>query len=147
MVESSSIVGSHGKVVGIDLVEITTALPKNAIFFQSDMLDEKMPDKITNALGKKADVVISDASPKLTGIAFRDAANWEELAIIAFEISFEILKNGGNFLLKAFTCPEADGLRKQLQNHFKTVKSYVPPASRKGSKEFYIIALGFLGNS
>jgi 23S rRNA (uridine2552-2'-O)-methyltransferase len=82
-------------------------------------------------------------APKLTGVRTTDAARAEVLAEAAAGAALHLLRPGGRLVVKVFTSPEADALTVRLRRDFATVKRTRPDASRAGSAEMYLIALGF----
>ena len=89
---------------------------------------------------ERADLVLSDLSPNLSGIRNVDQARWLELAEAALELSRKWLKPDGVFVVKAFHGEAFDTLRSRLESAFKKVKIIKPPASRGESTETYVVA-------
>ena len=89
---------------------------------------------------ERADLVLSDLSPNLSGIRNVDQARWLELAEAALELSRKWLKPDGVFVVKAFHGEAFDTLRSRLKSAFKKVKIIKPPASRGESTETYVVA-------
>ena len=143
LIELSKIVGNHGLIIGIDIVNVDIHLPENTKFIEGDIFDSASIEKIIDYAGKSIDTIVSDLAPKLTGISFRDTAKWEELVLTALEIADKTLKDGGNIIIKAFSSPEADNIRNSMKNKFERVQVFRPKASRKGSSEFYLIGKNY----
>lgn len=120
------------KVIGIDLEKIEEI--KGAEFRQIDVYSDEV-----FRLGS-FDVVISDLAPKTTGIREIDHQRSLGLCERALEIANRVLREKGNFLCKTFQGGETNILIKDLKKHFKMVKVTKPEASKKRSKEVYIIA-------
>jgi len=137
----SKLVGSEGKVVGVDIQEIKICLP-NFYFLKKDVfqLSEKDFEKMEIA---EFDVIVSDMAPKTTGDKFVDHVRSVELVRRAFDICFQLLKPGGHFVAKVFEGAKLQDLKKQIEKNFKSVKLFKPKASRKESKEIFIIAQNF----
>lgn len=141
----SKAVGPQGLVLAIDLEPLVKGAP-NLRFFRGDIygpeaaawLDEQMQ-------GRKVQAICSDMSPKLTGIFFKDAYLSYELSMKALEIAKQWLKTGGNFVTKIFPGEEFPQYLKNLRNHFQTVKVFEPEATRKTSREVYVLGLGWKG--
>lgn len=93
------------------------------------------------ALGNNTlfDTIISDVSPKTTGIYDLDQYNSIELNLAIVDFSNIFLKHGGNMLLKVFPGNDFPLLKKSLDKHFHKIKMYKPKACRKNSKEIYLI--------
>ncbi|MEM2748883.1 MAG: RlmE family RNA methyltransferase, partial [Archaeoglobaceae archaeon] len=89
------------------------------------------------------DVVMSDASPKITGIWTIDHLRSIDLARASFKIAEAVLRNGGNFLVKVFQGEEIQNFYKDLKDRFAFKKFHSPKASRKSSAEIYFIGKGF----
>ncbi len=90
----------------------------------------------------RADVVLSDVSPNLSGIPNVDQARLLELSLAAIEVCAKILKRDGVFVVKAFYGEAFDELRERLEAVFKKVKVVKPSASRGESAETYVVARG-----
>ena len=129
----------NGRIVGVDLAAISPV--KGADFIQGDIFSGDVEDKIA---GYGAfDVVMSDMAPKTSGIKSLDVGRSIALSERALELALKFLKPGGSFLCKVF---QGDGFNEFLigvRKHFDFCKSVKPDASRKESKEIYIIAMGF----
>jgi len=93
--------------------------------------------------GFKYDVILSDMAPNTSGVAFKDAYLSYELCLMALDVAKKMLKPGGNFVAKIFQGEEVENFKKELQSCFKKVEHYIPPATREGSKELYLVATKF----
>jgi len=135
-------VGAHGKVFALDLEPLAKPPPSHVSFFQGDIRGEQAAAWLKERLaGKKLDAVCSDMSPKLSGISFKDAYESTELAQMALDIARAWLKPGGNFVAKLFPGEEFPAYLKKVRAAFETVKVFEPEASRKTSREVYILGL------
>ena len=92
---------------------------------------------------QKFDTILSDISPNLSGIRFRDTHQSLEIAKNIFSLCPKWLCSGGNLVLKTFPSEETQELRKELKKTFKEFKTFIPEATRKESSEVYFIALGY----
>jgi 23S rRNA (uridine2552-2'-O)-methyltransferase len=137
-------VGPKGRVVGVDLAEVEARIQnENTIAFVGDLSDSTVSQQILERLGGRADVVLSDAAPKLTGIRVADRAR-EEALLEAIEARIpELLRPGGSALAKLLDCPEADQFRVRIKKRFAEGRVLRPEATRKGSTEKYLLLLGF----
>jgi 23S rRNA (uridine2552-2'-O)-methyltransferase len=137
-------VGAKGRVVGIDLAAVEPPLHKeNVIALVGDLADPAISQQILDRLGGSADVVLSDAAPKLTGVRATDRAR-EEALLEALEARIpELLRPGGSALAKLLDCPEADQLRARLTRRFASARVIRPKATRKGSSERYLLLRDF----
>jgi 23S rRNA (uridine2552-2'-O)-methyltransferase len=139
---AKEIVGENGSVLGIDLSPIQPI--KGVTFLQGDIAKESsMQELILLMEEKKADAVISDMSPNISGNYSVDHARSIFLCEQALITASTFLKSGGNFLCKVFDGEELPRVLNELKNKFGIVKKFSPPASRKGSSEIYIIAKSF----
>lgn len=136
---AKEIVGEKGTVIGIDLLPIRSL--EGIIFFQGDMTEDTSLKEIENVLReKKADAVISDMSPDISGNYSVDQARSIYLCEQALKTAEYFLKPGGNFVCKAFSGEDLQAFLNKVKRRFKSVNCYSPPASRKSSSEIYIIA-------
>lgn len=140
--EISKLVGPKGTVIGVDTEVLRIDIPKNAAFIIGNVMSPDSINQICLRLTDEADVVVSDMAPNLSGIGFRDSYNSFELALRAFEICQGILKEGGNFIVKIFPGKELEDFKKLLKKAFAKLDIIRPPATRKTSKELYLVATG-----
>lgn len=134
---------SGGKVIGIDILPVKSL--EGFIFIEGDATQEGTKEKLRKVLrGKKVDVVLSDMSPNLSGNKFLDQARSYWLCVKALEYADEFLRKGGNFVCKGFEGSDLNEFFKEVKIRFKFVKKFSPKASRKRSKEVYIIGIGKL---
>jgi 23S rRNA (uridine2552-2'-O)-methyltransferase len=121
-----------GRVVAVDLLPIA---PISGVTVLQGDFREKMPLE-----GEKADVVLSDVSPNLSGIGNVDQARALELSGAAIDLCRKVLKPDGVFLTKAFQGEAFEELVASLKRSFAKVKVVKPPASRGESSETYVLA-------
>ena len=140
---AAEIVGARGRVVGIDVAETPPLPNENSVAFQGDLAEPAVPQRILDALGGLADVVLSDAAPKLTGVRATDRAREEALLEAIEAIVPRLLRREGSLVAKLFDGPEATALVSRLRKRFASVKVTKSQATRKGSSEKYLIAKGF----
>jgi len=138
-------VGQEGIVVGVDLNNIKPFEEENFYSIRGDFTTEKIQQEIIKTTGGKTDVLLSDASPSLTGIKNIDQLNSYDLIENVIEIANNILKLKGNLVIKAFQGSEYKTILDKLKKKFRILKTTKPPSSRKKSSEIYIIGLGFKG--
>jgi 23S rRNA (uridine2552-2'-O)-methyltransferase len=138
-------VGSNGRVVGIDLAECRAIAP-NVMTIAGDIRDAAMRIEVAARLGGGADLITSDLSPKLSGIADRDQARSAELLTIALEFARDGgLKPQGAMVAKLFMGGEFVELKRAFERIFDKVEIAHTKASRPGSSELYIVARGMRG--
>ena len=136
---AKEIVGEEGTVIGIDLSPIKPIA--GITFLQGDMTEETSTQELINLLyDKKADVVISDMSPDVSGTYSVDHARSIFLNEQALKTAEIILKPGGNFICKVFVGEDLENFINMIKNKFKKIYQFTPKASRKASSETYIIA-------
>jgi len=139
---ASRIVGPEGLVIAVDRREFEQFREENIIPLQLDILEDDIVKEVLKVLdGKKADVLISDASPRFTGIRDVDIIMQYGLTRKAYEIAKDLVRRGGSVMLKAFECEELRELERELREEYEFVKRFIPKAKRKTSSELYLIAI------
>lgn len=143
---ASERVGPTGRVVGVDLAAIDPPLENaNVVAMTGDFSEPATLKAILDALGGPADVLLSDAAPKLTGIRDADRAH-EEALLEAVSAALPILlRPGGDLLCKLLDSPEAEAIARRLSARFAEAKTLRPEATRKGSAERYLLGRGYRG--
>ncbi len=141
------VAGKRGFVLGVDLKPIDPFTQEYIRTIVGDMTDPEMPHIIESFLPRKADVVISDASPNISGIWEVDNARQIDLATQALNIATCTLRPGGNFFVKVFEGKMLDGFIKKVQARFEEVKIIKPKASRAQSSEMYLLAMNLKSSS
>lgn len=134
---------SGGKVVAIDYLDMKPVA--EAIFFKMDFMDNDAPEKLKEAIGGSAHVVLSDMAPPTTGHRETDHLRIMDLAEAAYDFAKEVLLPGGSFVCKVFQGGSSKDLLNKLKKDFAKVKHVKPPASRSDSSEMYVVGLGFRG--
>lgn len=132
-------VGKRGFVLGVDICEIEKLPWKNVKTARLDVTAPNITDEIQKILPRKADVLLSDLSPKVTGIWELDHARQIFLSEKALEIALKILRERGNAVIKVFQGEMMKEFIDKVETSFKKVRLFKPPASRKGSAEIYVI--------
>ena len=130
-------------VVGIDLLE--TEPIDGVTIFQMDFMDDAAPKKLEAALDGPPDLVLSDMAANTVGHKQTDHLRTMALVEAGAWFAIETLEEGGAYVAKVLAGGTDAELLKLLKQHFRTVKHAKPPASRKGSSEWYVIAQGFKG--
>jgi len=110
-------------------------------------MDDKAPALLAEALGDAPDLVISDMAANTVGHAATDHLRTMGLVEAAAMFAVENLRKGGTFVAKVFAGGTDADLLAILKRHFTTIKHAKPPASRKGSVEWYVVAQGFKGRA
>ena len=132
-------------VVGIDLLPVDPIL--GVTLLQMDFLADDAPAVLRDALGGPADLVLSDMAANTVGHPQTDHLRTMGLVEAATEFGAEILRPGGAFVAKVLAGGADNALVAELKRLFTTVKHAKPPASRKDSSEWYVVAQGFKGTS
>ena len=135
------IVGKRGFVLGVDLKNIDPFPQDYVRTIIGDMTKPETLQQIQAFLPRKADVVISDASPNISGIWEVDHARQLDLAHQALKIALNLLRPSGNFFVKVFEGGLLRDFMKTIQKHFQSVKLIKPKASRAKSSEMFLLAL------
>ena len=130
-------------IVGIDLLE--TDPIEGVTIFQMDFMDDKAPAALEAALDGPPDLVLSDMAANTVGHKQTDHLRTMGLVEAGAWFATETLEKGGTYVAKVLAGGTDTELLTLLKKHFKTVKHAKPPASRKGSSEWYVIAQGFKG--
>jgi len=139
-------VGPKGHVVGVDRAAIDPPLDlANVATIEGDLADPSVSEQLKELLGGLADVLLSDAAPKLTGIRDRDRALEEEVLLGVEALLEPLLRPKGDLLLKLLEGPEAQESVRRIRQRFVSAKSVKVSATRKGSSERYLLARGFQG--
>jgi 23S rRNA (uridine2552-2'-O)-methyltransferase len=135
----------HAAVVGIDL--LPTDPLDGVIILEMDFMDEAAPETLREALDGEADLVLSDMAANTVGHPQTDHLRTMGLVEAGLDFATEILRPGGTYVAKVLAGGADHGLVAELKRHFATVKHAKPPASRKGSSEWYVVAQGFKGRA
>jgi len=133
--------GAH--VVAMDILAMDPIA--GAEVLQLDMLDPKTPDRLKEALGGQADVVLTDMAAPTTGHRATDHIRTVALLEAALDLADEVLAPGGAFIGKVFQGGATGDLLARIKKSYRDVKHVKPPASRAESVELYLVATGFRG--
>ena len=135
----------QAKVVGIDLLPVDPI--EGVTLLQMDFMGDAAEAALAEALGDAPDLVLSDMAANTVGHAQTDHLRTMALVEAAVWFAVEHLKPGGAFVAKVFAGGTDKELLVLLKRNFTVVKHAKPPASRKGSSEWYVIAQGFKGRA
>ena len=136
-------VAPKAAIVGIDL--LPTDPIDGVTILQMDFMDDNAPALLADSMGGLADLVLSDMAANTVGHTQTDHLRTMGLVEAAVEFVGELLKPGGAFVAKVLAGGADRNLVAELKRMFTTVKHAKPPASRKDSSEWYVIAQGFKG--
>jgi 23S rRNA (uridine2552-2'-O)-methyltransferase len=133
---------SQGRVLATDILPMDAL--RNVDFIQGDFTDETILQQLLGWLGGgKFDLIISDIAPNVTGISSADQASSIHFLELALDTVRKTLKPGATFVAKMFQGSGSDQYVKELRTHFDKVVIRKPEASRKESREVYLVAKGF----
>lgn len=135
------IVGNKGFVLGVDLKPIKPFAQNNVRTIVGDLTEEGMAQHILEFLPRRADAVVSDASPNISGIWEVDHARQIDLAQHALEIALTVLRPSGNFFVKVFQGDMLDDFVKKTEKYFEFVDVIKPEASRAKSAEMFLLGM------
>ena len=130
-------------IVGIDLLE--TEPLEGVTILQMDFMADAAPGLLEAALDGAPDLVLSDMAANTVGHKQTDHLRTMGLVEAGAWFAIDNLASGGTFLAKVLAGGTDAELLALLKRHFRTVKHAKPPASRKGSSEWYVVAQGFKG--
>ncbi|WP_309662819.1 RlmE family RNA methyltransferase [Sphingomonas sp.] len=133
------------RIAGIDL--LPTDPIDGVTILVMDFMDDDAPARLKEALGGPPDLVMSDMAANTVGHARTDHLRTMGLVEAGLEFAVETLRPGGAFVAKVLAGGADSNLVAELKRHFTTVKHAKPPASRKESSEWYVVAQGFKGRS
>ena len=137
-------VGPKGRVLAQDILAMAP-LPQ-VQFVRGDITDPGVLDLLRQELaGSRAELVISDMAPNITGDSVSDQARMVELAEHVLIVAGVFLKKGGHLLLKAFQGAGFTQVRQAMRPSFDKLLSCKPQASRSQSREIYLLGVGFRG--
>jgi 23S rRNA (uridine2552-2'-O)-methyltransferase len=157
---ASEAAGDEGKVIAVDMKEMPAI--QGVAFVKGNAMRERTRNELWDVLSEvkglgpdhqdanreaKADVIVSDMAPNISGNYSIDHAKSIELAEIALDYADEFLRPGGNIVVKVFEGDMMQNYYNKIKIKFKISKRHAPKASRKSSSEVYIIGKGYKGSS
>ena len=141
---AAKLVGDHGTIVASDILEMAP-LP-GVSFVQGDFTEQEVYEAILAEIGdKKADLVISDMAPNMSGNSSSDQPQAMYLVELALDMSAQVLRPGGNFLVKVFQGEGFEEYLKTMRVQFESVVTRKPDASRARSREVYLLGRQYKG--
>ena len=135
----------QAKVVGIDL--LPTDPIEGVSILQMNFMDDDAPQRLEQALEGPVDLVLSDMAANTVGHPQTDHLRTMALVEAGLEFACQVLRPGGAYVAKVLAGGADHDLVAELKRRFATVKHAKPPASRKGSSEWYVVAQGFKGEA
>ena len=135
-------IGDNGRVLALDILEMNSLA--GVEFMQGDFKEDEVMTKLMKMLGDTpVDLVMSDMAPNMSGVRDLDKTRAMYLVELAVDLSQQVLRPGGDLVMKVFQGPGYDQLIKELRAKFGKVVSRKPKASRDRSAEVYLLARGF----
>ena len=136
---AARIVGEGGDVFAVDLLPMDPI--SNVSFVRGDFTKPEIVEELAALLGeRRADLVMSDMAPNMSGNRAMDQPRSMELAEAAFEFAEQVLGAGGSFLVKLFQGAGFDAYVRDVEGRFGRVRRIKPGASRPQSREIYLLA-------
>lgn len=130
----------NGRIIALDILPMEPV--EGVLFLQGDFREDEVLQRLTLELqGSKADLVVSDMAPNLSGIESADSARIEHLVELAIEFSTMHLKPQGALVAKVFHGGGYDQFVKRFRETFELVKPFKPKASRDRSSETFLVGL------
>ncbi len=137
-------VGDQGRVIASDILEMSPIA--GVEFVQGDFTEQSVLEELLELLGsRRADVVISDMAPNMSGMAAVDIPTAMGLVELALDMARQVLRPGGVFAAKVFQGEGFESLLAEMRKSFTTVVSRKPDSSRARSREIYQVCKGFKG--
>ncbi|PYF81582.1 23S rRNA Um-2552 2'-O-methyltransferase [Marinomonas alcarazii] len=141
---AAKLVGDHGTIVASDILEMAP-LP-GVRFVQGDFTEQEVYEAILAEIGdEKADLVISDMAPNMSGNSSSDQPQAMYLVELALDMAAQVLRPGGNFLVKVFQGEGFEEYLKTMRAQFGSVVTRKPDASRARSREVYLLGRQYKG--
>jgi 23S rRNA (uridine2552-2'-O)-methyltransferase len=141
---AAMLVGHHGQVLASDILEMDTVA--GVEFIRGDFTEESVFNELMAFLGnQKADLVISDMAPNMTGMRDVDQPQSMYLCELALDMAALVLRPGGSFVTKIFQGEGFEEYMRLLRERFSKVVTRKPAASRPRSREVYLVSTGLRG--
>ncbi len=137
-------IGSNGNIFALDILEMDALADVH--FIQGDFREETVLNQLLESIGqRKADLVLSDMAPNMSGVDAVDIPRAMYLTELALDLAQNVLAKGGSYLVKVFQGEGFDDYVRQCRQMFSKVMIRKPDASRDRSREVYVLAQGFKG--
>jgi 23S rRNA (uridine2552-2'-O)-methyltransferase len=139
---AAEVVGRHGRVLAVDLLPMAPLAGVEILI--GDFREEAVVERLLNTLaGAPVDLVLSDMAPNMSGTRVVDQPRAMHLAELAAEFASQVLRPGGNLVVKLF---QGEGFQEYVaatRARFESVRMRKPSASRSGNRETYLVARNF----
>lgn len=141
---ATRLIGEKGRIIALDILPMEPL--KGVEFIQGNFCEQAVLDKLTETIGpNQVGLVMSDMAPNITGMKAVDQPRTMYLAELALGLARQVLKPGGDLLVKVFQGSGFDEFHKELRRAFKQVVVRKPKASRARTSEVYLLARNYLG--
>lgn len=144
---ASEAVGPAGLVIGVDLQAVEETFPQNVKVITADVREKETLNTALALASSRFDLILSDMSPKLSGIPEADRAQAVALAELAIFVASQALVPQGQIVIKVFKSPDTDAFVKSNRPLFNKLLRVELDSTRKTSNEFYLIGQGFKGTA
>ncbi|WP_137167111.1 23S rRNA (uridine(2552)-2'-O)-methyltransferase RlmE [Salinimonas lutimaris] len=139
---ATKLTGDNGQVIACDILDMDPIAGVD--FLKGDFREDAVLDALLNRIGgRNVEVILSDMAPNLSGNNAVDQAQSMYLCDLALDMCHQVLKPGGDFVIKVFQGEGFDEYLKQLKQTFTVVKTRKPDSSRARSREVYLVACGY----
>jgi 23S rRNA (uridine2552-2'-O)-methyltransferase len=138
--------GKNGTIVALDILPMDPI--EGVVIIEGDFREDAVFEELMGVMNNnRADLVISDMAPNISGMGSVDMPRAYHLCELALDLARQVLNPGGGLLVKLFQGEGFEAYSKELKSSFSKVVMRKPKASRPRSREIYALATGFLGNS
>ena len=135
-------IGERGEIYALDILPMDALADVHVI--QGDFTEQAVVDALLTQLNNRpVDLVICDMAPNISGVRAVDQPRAMYLAELALDFASQVLRPGGDFLVKVFQGEGLDGFRSQIQQNFAKLLTRKPKSSRAESREVYLLGKGF----
>jgi len=141
---ASELVGPGGLVAGVDTRQVHMK-ERNVVSLAMDVHNPEVGEALLRLMGRKADVLLSDLAPSVSGVWELDQGRQADLTLRVLELAPPLLRNGGTAFCKLFEGERSQEVRQALRKGFKSMKAFKPAASRSSSSEMYYYCEGWKG--
>ena len=141
---ASRLIGEKGRIIASDILPMDSIA--DVTFIEGDFTEDAVFAEILQAIGdQQVDLVISDMAPNMSGTPEVDQPRAMYLCELALDMAAQVLRPGGNFLVKVFHGEGFDEYFRQMRGQFDKLVTRKPGASRGRSRETYLLAKGYKG--
>jgi len=143
---ASRLIGEKGRIIASDILPMDSIA--DVTFIEGDFTEDKVFEAILAAIGdQQVDLVISDMAPNMSGTPEVDQPRAMYLCELALDMAANVLRPGGDFLIKVFHGEGFDEYFRQIRGQFDKLVTRKPGASRDRSRETYLLAKGYKGRA